>query len=199
MLASAVAIAALGGVAIWLLSDDDEGGGDDAPVDAPAAETVDPIPDLPRRWTKAVNPAGGFAIGVPPGWSEGREGAKTTLRSPGGSVVVAITADRSDEALEQDLDAYALGIAERLEPAAEQRPLRPLPESGDPDYETAGALVIDAGSSEGGAKRLDVIVVRRRGLAAYPLLIASDAAVKPAELNPLAARLVRSLRGRPSG
>jgi hypothetical protein len=198
MIAAAVAIAGLGGVAVWLLSDDEDGS--DATEPAPPAETADPIPRLPAGWTKSVNAAGGFALGVPPGWSEQSDRAKTTLRSPGSSVVVAITADRSEDALDQDLDAYALGIAERLEPGAQQRPLRPLPRSDDPAYETAGAVVIDAPASDtGGAKRLEVIIVRRRDLAAYPLLIASDAAVERAELDPVTAKLVRSLRGRPAG
>jgi hypothetical protein len=197
MIAAAIAIAGLGGVAVWLLSDDEDGSDGSEP--APPAETADPIPRLPPGWTKSMNAAGGFALGVPPGWNDQRDGAKTTLRSPRSSVVAAVTADRSEDALDQDLDAYALGIAERLEPGAEQRPLRPLPRSDDPDYETAGAVVIDipAGAG-GGAKRLEVIVVRRRDLAAYPLLIASDAAVKRAELDPLTAKLVRSLRGRPA-
>lgn len=201
LIGAAIAIAAFGGLAIWQLSDDD----DESPErPAAAPETAEPLPPLPPRWTKAANAAGGFALGVPPGWSEKESGARTTLRSPGSSVVVAITADRSDEALATDLGEFAGGVLERLAPGAEQRPLAEVAPAA-PGYEGAGAVAIDEGAtgpgrtSAAGRKRLEAIVVRRTGLAAYPILIASASTVKPAALDPLVSRIVRSLRGRPAG
>jgi len=201
MVATALAIAVLGGLAIWQLSDDSEG-----PATAPATapEVADPLPELPPRWTKSANLAGGFALGVPPGWTEKRAGARTTLRSPGSAVVVAVTADRTGEALEEDLGEFAAGILERLEPGAEIRPVADPPGIDAPGYETAAAEAIDtavpeAGPGVAGRKRLQVVVVRRTDLAAYPVLVASDAAVKRAELDPIVARIVRSIRGRPAG
>jgi len=199
LIAAAVAVAGVGGLAIWQLSDDE----DEAPErSTPPPEIADPLPKLPPRWTRTVNRKGGFALGVPPGWSRKQAAARTTLRSPGSIVVVAVTADRTDEALNADLDEFAAGVLERLEPGADQQPLTDVPAPA-PGYETAGAVAIDeAASGQGGRavvgrKRLEAIVVRRIALAAYPILVASDAAVKRAQLDPLVRRIVRTLRGRP--
>ena len=199
LIATAVAVAAFGGLAIWQLSDDEDGG-PEGPT--PPPEVADPLPKLPPRWTKTVNRAGGFALGAPPGWSRKNSAARTTLRSPGSIVVVAVTADRTDEALTADLDEFAAGVLERIEPGAEQRPLTDVPAPA-PGYETAGAVAIDeatngqGGRAVVGRKRLEAIVVRRTALATYPILVASDASVKRAQLDPLVRRIVRTLRGRP--
>ena len=193
--AAAVAIACLAGLGIWQLGEDDDDGGVQETL-APPPETADPLPELPRGWTKTANDAGGFALGVPPGWSAKAAGAKTTLKSPGSGAVVSVTADRTNEALEAQLDAYATGIAERLAdgeaPAATE-----IPKTLGPGYEAAAVTVPPAPAKGGRQHRLEVIVVRRPELAAYPILVASNPAVKPGELDPIVSKLVVSLRGRP--
>jgi hypothetical protein len=36
---------------------------------ATPVETSDPVPELPRKWSRHVNSRAGFAVGLPPGWS----------------------------------------------------------------------------------------------------------------------------------
>ena len=189
------------------------GCGEDSGSDEPASaatvttETADPLPKLPRGWTSTVNEAGGYAVGVPPGWSEKQSAAKTTLRSPGSAVVASVTADRSNEALEANLAEYSAGIAMEVAPGVISRPIDKPPVPDLAGYESAGVTVLDGDApppvrGQGVAatgQRLQVVVVRRIGLAAYPVLVAGSAAIKPRQLDPVANELVRSLRGRPVG
>lgn len=187
----AISVAALIGVGP---SDDDEA----APL-APPPETADPLPQLPAGWTASENDAIGVAVGVPPGWTSKSTDAKTTLRSPGSTVVVSVTADRSGEALQADLTDYALRIAEDLqgETAVSIDPNDTEQPGGGPGYEVA-SVTANATRTGGGAERtLQVVVVRRPELAAYPMLIASGPNVDPAELRPIVNEIVASLRGRP--
>jgi hypothetical protein len=194
LIVAGFAVAAIAAVGISQI-----GGDEDAPEPSPAPplETADALPALPRGWKKAVNPAGGFAIGVPPGWSVKSGGAKTTLKAPGSPVVVSITADRTGEALEADLQAYATGVASRLQPDRVPVPLADPPAPRDPAYQSAGATTAANTAGKGGERRIEVIVVRRTAIAAFPVLVASDAAVKPNALDPIVHTLVGSIRGRP--
>lgn len=194
LIIAGVAIACLGVLAAIELGSDEEDSGEPP---APPPETADPLPPLPRGWSKTANEAAGFALGVPPGWSAKEAGAKTTLRAPRGPVVVRVTADRTDEALEADLGEYANGIAARLAPRSPVAPSRPPPVPGNPGYESAAVTVVRVAPPQGRGQRIEIVVVRRPQLAAYPVLIASDQGVDPNELDPLVTKLVRSLRGRP--
>ena len=182
-----IAVAVLAALAVWQLGDDESA--DTAAQPPPPPETADPLPTLPRHWTPHVNEGGGFAVGVPPGWSVKDAAAQTTLRSPGSAVAVRITADRTNEALEADLGELAAAIAEAIEPGGEPARLRP-PAKLVAGYEAAGVRA---------AARLEVFVVRRAGLAAYPVLVASGEGVGRRQLDPIVRRLIRSLRGRPIG
>ncbi|MGZ5310686.1 MAG: hypothetical protein ACXWZK_03050 [Solirubrobacterales bacterium] len=188
-LALATACLAIAAVAVISLIQGEEEEGASVRV-APPPETADPLPELPRGWSAETNAAGGFALGVPPGWSAKSAGEQTTLRSPGSSVVARVTADRTEAAVNAGLDEYAEGLLEEL---------------GGPDEAEAETMSAPAGyerstaSGEGpGGRRLDVFVVRRPELAAFPILVASDRAVKRAKLDPIVAELVGSLRGRPA-
>lgn len=191
VLTAAVAIAGLAGFGIWQLGEDD---GERQEL-APPSEISDPVFGLPRGWLKTANAAGGFGLGVPPGWSAKVVGAKTTLKSPGSGVVVSITADRSGEAVGAGLEGYAVGIAERLAGGATPRPAG-TPKMLGPGYEAAAVQVTQGAASASPGQRLEVVVVRRPELAAYPILVASGATVKRAQLDPIVNRLVASLRGR---
>ncbi|HEX2360393.1 MAG TPA: hypothetical protein VHH72_11325 [Solirubrobacterales bacterium] len=176
-------------------SDDEESAPDQEP---PPAETADPLPSQPPGWGKVASAAGGFALGVPPGWSQKSSGESVTLKSPGSTVVIRVTADRDDEALDSDLDAYATALLDELG-ASEGRAGDGLEvASGYQVASVSGRRAAAPGAPAGSqGDRLEVVVVRRPELAAYPILIASDAGVKPAELDPIVARVVSSLRGRP--
>ena len=196
MIIAAIALVCFAGIGIWQLSEDGSDSGSSSEETAAPRETTDPLPPLPRGWTGTVNAAGGFAFGLPPGWSEESVLAKSTVRSPGSAVVVSITADRTNEAVEADLADYATGVAQGLEPDSAPAPLPEAPKPREAGYESAGVIAPRDGSSGSGGQ-LRVIVVRRIGIAAYPILIASGRGVKQAELEPIVDRLVRSLRGRP--
>lgn len=173
-------------------------GSDEDPVPeiAPPPETADPVPPLPPGWVKTANAAGGFALGVPPGWSARSSGATTTLRSPGSAAVVRVTADRSESAVGSDIGEYATLLLEKLgaRPSAAARTGAATGLEAGAGYEIASATGEEPGS--GPRERLTAVVVRRPELAAFPLVVASAPAVKSAELDPIVAELVASLRGR---
>jgi len=197
----AIAIVAIAGLGIWQISSDDSNV--DTQSLAPPAETVDPLGTLPRGWTSTSNEAGGFALRVPPGWSIKNAGAKTTLKAPGSVVVVSVTADRSEDAIEAELQEYATSVVESLG-GESVRSVPDPPKAGGPGYEFAAAEGVKVpkvppgtGQAVVGPPRLEVIVIRRPELAAYPMLIVSGSPVKPAGIDPIVNKLVASLRGRP--
>jgi hypothetical protein len=183
----AIAVTVFAGLGIWQIASE-EG---DEPVElAPPPEIADPIPALPRGWSKAVNGTAGFAVGVPPGWPVKTVGGRTTFKSPGGTVVVAITADRSEEAIEADLQEYAVEVAQAIGASTAAAVPEP-PKAGGPGYESAAAEGMDED------RRVEAIVVRRPELAAYPIVVVSGAGVKRAEVDQIVNRIVSTLRGQP--
>ena len=185
MIRALVLVGSLAIVAISVLAivggDTDE---DDPPAIAPPPETVDAVPDLRPGWTVADNRTIGVAVGIPPEWRGKKPENQTLLSSPGNAAVVSITADRTANALQADLEDYALEVAAQIGGADAAVAKTPKPGLG---YEAAGARSGDT----------EVIVVRRPELAAYPMLVASAAGVKASELDPIVAEIVASLRGRP--
>jgi hypothetical protein len=188
----ACAIAALAGCG------DSDSDSEDTTATTAVAETTDPPAKLPRGWTTTVNEAGGYSIGVPPGWSERQSAAKTTLRAPGSPVVVSVTADRSDEALEADLRSFAEDVATEIGDASydEFSIAGGFEYAGASPYEIEGVLG-RGGRDQGVPQRVQVVIVRRPDLAAYPMVVVSDIKVKPLELNKILLPLIGSLRGRP--
>lgn len=193
-----LAATAITAIVVAAISIDRSGEGGDGEELTPPPETVDAAPKLPRGWIPAVNQEGGFSVAVPPGWSQQSSGNAMTLTAPSSAVVVRVTTDRSREALLADLPVYAEGIAARLEPEGVPEPIADPPGIDDPSYEVAAATVTSPPSGGQQNRRLEVFVVRRAELAVYPVLVASDARVKQAALDPVTRRLVRSLRGRPA-
>jgi hypothetical protein len=189
-------IAIVGVVVVAIVRSDSDDGDESAPEQPASVETADPLPPLPARWGKAANAEAGFALGVPPAWSQKSSGQTVTLKSPGSTAVIRVTGDRSPDAIDSNLDEYAAELLAGLGASGPPAPVGGLePAEG---YELAS--VSGMGASQGVAReRLQVVVVRRPQLAAFPILIASDAGVKPVELDPLVARVVSSLRGRPAG
>lgn len=189
LIVAVIAVAGIAALVVWNEREEDKDGEPRELVAPP--ETAERLPPLPRGWTKSANAVLGFVLGAPPGWSAKATSARTTLKSPGSAAVVSVTADRSEQALQVGLAEYARGVAERLTggAVAVEIEIAVLPASG---YEVARTR-----PKRTGRERLQVLVVRRPELAAYPLLVASDRSAKPAVLAPLVAGIVRSLRGRP--
>jgi hypothetical protein len=169
--------------------------GDDPPSPRPP-ETIDPLPKLPAGWSQTVNGSGGFAIGVPPGWAAKAAAARTTLRAPGNLVVVSATGDRTSDALELPLDDYATQVAEGLAAQGFEQLEVGEPEERKSPYEAAAVTATGIPEGGGAPQTLEVVIVRRPDLAAYPMLIASVAEA-PAKERTQAQASVASLRGRP--
>jgi hypothetical protein len=166
----------------------------DEPTITKPAETVDEAPELPKRWTRLVSRAGGFSVGVPPGWKARNRGGTALLRPKDRLVVVSITADRSAEALGAGLDDYAEETAKRL-PGLRNLRLKPAGPFEGARY--PGFAVRGTGTAKGGVReRLLVVVMRRPELAAYVALVASNARA-PARRERQAKRILRTLTGRP--
>jgi hypothetical protein len=175
------------------------GCGEDDGGEAPErrTETVDHLPELPAEWKRYVNDRAGFAIGLAPGWKAERRGTSTLLRSPDHLVAVSISADRTPEALEARLEPFAAGAAKSL-PGFRNLKTR-KPRRFEQRY--TGVAVPARGRARESAvrQRLLLIVLRRKGIATYPVLIARNAERSSAFYGRQAVKIVRTLRGRPIG
>lgn len=167
----ALATASIGLVALAIAGIFAIGSGEDTAREiAPPPETADPLPPLPRGWDEIANAAGGFALGVPPGWSAKSAARTTTLRSPGSAAVVRVTADRSPGAIHSDIEEYAAQLLQKLgaEPTGTARSGAATGLEAGAGYEVASASGTKAEGE--GRERLRAIVVRRPELAAFPLV-----------------------------
>lgn len=161
-------------------------------------ERLDSLPRLPAGWGVHVNPSGGFAFALPPGWQARDSGTYTVVRSFDRLVAVSVGADRTREALTLPLGEFATrtllalqGFEGELDPSEP----RQLPHRYD-------AVAVEAeGTAErsGVAQRVQLVVMRRGGLATITVAIAANAipAATPSEL--IAERMVETLRSRPVG
>jgi hypothetical protein len=176
------------------------GDGSDGPDSSrPVTETVDPVPKLPRGWKPHVNRDGGFALGVPPGWSARAHGAHSELRSPDRLVAISIAADRSEETLAIPLPELARTTLDAGLPGIrklEARDPRPNRHRYDAVSLAASAL---AGKDPPVRERLTLIVIRRQGLATYTALAAENTEASARPHREEIERALRSLRGRPIG
>jgi hypothetical protein len=183
-------------VAIAMLALPGCGGDDSEPMPRPQ-ETLDRPAPLPPGWRTAVDRAAGFSIGVPQGWAVKQRGSRTVVRSPDGLAAVSVAADRTDEALELPLRRYAVQAANALGDEGFEALRVGDPERLEGRYEGA---VVKARGTQGKTdvdQRIEVIVLRRRGIAVYAILVALSAAQDPELHSPELESIVRSLRGRP--
>jgi hypothetical protein len=111
-------------------------------------------------------------------------------------VVVSVSADRTSDALELPLDDYAKQVADGLASQGFDQLQVAEPEPTDSAYEAVSVTATGIRTGSGVPQRLEVVIVRRPDLAAYPVLIASSTGAPPRELA-RAATSVSSLRGRP--
>ena len=176
------------------------GGSGDEPEPAPApepapSETVDHLPQLPDDWTPYVNRRGGYALGLPRGWTAERRGANTLIRSYDRLVAISIASDRSAGGLEVPISDYASRAAEALpgfEDGLEVKAGQPFPHR----YE--GIEVRAVGIARNGIdQRTSVIVLRRGRVATLTIVIAKNAELTAGPSKGVAERIVETLRSRP--
>ena len=159
-------------------------------------ETIDRLPDLPPGWHEHVNPAGGYAFGLPRGWKASDRGSTTEVRSFDRLVAIHFGADRTGEALALDPGEFATralagapGYEEPLEPGA-PRPFRHR-------YKAARASASGRSAETGVALDVSMIVMRRDRTAVLSALIAANASADARASRRLAERVVATVRSRP--
>jgi hypothetical protein len=168
------------------------GGDEDAPAPRPAEIADAPAKQFPGG-TVAVDEGAGFTIGVPHGWSASRESGVTVLGSPDGVVTVAVTADRTEEALETAPDAIAQSAIESLPgienaKVAAAQPFRAF-------YPAVSAAGTATRTGDGLRQELRSFVLTRPDLAVFTVLASRNAKAR-SPFNSQVDAIVRSLRGR---
>lgn len=162
------------------------------------AETAEELPRLPRGWEPHANPAAGFALGRPPGWSAREDGAITVLTAPDELVVVSISADRTSEALELEPGEFAratLGALAGYEPSLDAA----RTERFGHRYAAAEARANGVAAKSGVRQEVRVIAMRRDRLAVITAVLAANAERRTAAEQAQALQALRTLRTRPVG
>ena len=167
----------------------------DADVEAPR-ETAQPVPELPPGWKVDRNDAGGFAVGVPPGWPARAEGAQTELRSQDRLVVITITPDRTNELIEADLEELAESTGVRY---GEQFDDFRLGKTARYRHAYDGYSVTAEGKRDGVAQDLELILLRRGRIVTFTVIVQRNEKFGTGAYAPTIDRVVRSIRSRPVG
>jgi len=162
----------------------------------PSRETVDPLDELPPGFRRFEEVRGGFALGVPRGWTAERHGPNALIRSYDRLVALSITPNRSRRAQEVPLDDFASRTASALKGFREPvRPGRPHP------YEHRyPAVQVRAKATERKSdvrERLRVIVLRRKDLVTFTAIVAANAKRHSEPAENLALKVLHTLRSRP--
>jgi hypothetical protein len=169
-------------------------GGSDTSTTTRPAETTDPPAKPPKGWQTYINPVAGFSVSVPPAWTVEPSGGSSLLRSPDKVVAISITADRTDEALKAPLESYAADTLKNLSGFTGLKPTGVRPYKAQ--YPAAIATADGKLTSSGVKQRLTLVVLRREGIAAYPVLASRNAGVGSPFVKQINA-VIHSLRGRP--
>ena len=176
----------------------------DEPEGPPKVEKPESVGGLPAGWTVVKNSAQGFSLGAPPGWREGGEclaggtepGSVTILCSPDKLVTLSVAADRTDEALELDPAEFAArtitGLADSYDGLESGKPRR-----FEAHYD--GASVEGSGKAVGTGVNQDVqvVVLRREGVANFTAVIAANADKPTGPAVKLAEESLETLRSQP--
>jgi hypothetical protein len=169
---------------------------DQPPPKRQHAEDADPVPDLPSGWKPYLNRAGGFAVGLPPGWKASRRGTGSLIRSYDRLVAVSISPDRTPDAQELGLDRFATralialpGVTADVQPSD--------PKRYDHHYDAVQSNYEAKDPKSGVNERASVIVIRRDHLVTFTVLIAANADPKSGPSEQLARKLVATLRSQP--
>jgi hypothetical protein len=161
-------------------------------------ETRHKVGDLPGGWKVQVNQAGGFALGLPPGWNAADRGISTSVRSFDRLVAVSITPDRTAEALEiplKDFATRALAALPGFERELEPGPARRFRGR----YQGIEVRGTGTAAESGVRQRVRLVVLRRNAIVIFTIVIASSTRPSARASENLAERMVRTLRSRPIG
>jgi hypothetical protein len=158
-------------------------------------ETFQEVPDLPPGWKVHANRAGGFALGVPPGWKPDDRQASTRVRSFDRLVAVSIAPDRTVEGLEIPLEDFATrtlaalpGFEGELDPGPSRRF----------KHRYNGIEVRAAGKAETGVReQVRVVVLRRDEIVTFTAVMAVNAKPAAHASERLAERMLGTVRSRP--
>jgi hypothetical protein len=171
--------------------------GESSAVDQPTeAETAQTLPELPRGWSEYRNAAGGFALGLAPGWRSREIGTRSLIRSPERLVALTISADRTDNALALEPGASAIRTLEALPgfeggvDPGDPRPLR---------HRYQAVQVEATGTSKGIRQRLRLVLLRRDDVAVITALVAENADQDAGAQAETALAMLRTLRTQPVG
>lgn len=192
-----VAVAIVLVVGIGSCGGGDDGGEPPLPPPPPPPETRHRVPELPPRWKVHVNRAGGFVLGVPPGW-RARDRLDTTLvRSFDRLTAVSIVPDRNPDAAALPLADFATrafaalaGFTEEPEPGRERQ--------FEHRYNALELRARARAEQSGIRQRVRLIILRRARHVTFTVVIASHLRRGGASER-VAERMVRTLRSRPVG
>ncbi|MDQ3729236.1 MAG: hypothetical protein M3355_06560 [Actinomycetota bacterium] len=165
------------------------------PVERPE-ETFDTLPELAPGYVEFENRDAGVAFGRPPGWKADANGGATTLTAPDELVAVAISADRTDDAVALDPKEFAAQAAEALPGfAAKLATSKARPFA----HRYTGAVVMAEGVAKGSGvvQRIQVIALERQGIATVSAVIFENRERDPEAEIKQALEAIRTLRTRP--
>jgi hypothetical protein len=171
------------------------GGGGETTTTSSVVETPQALPKLPPGWRPVVNQSEGFAFGLPPGWqARETQSGTSVLRTVDRRIAVSISADRTDQALNQPLGDYTTGAAKSLGGLSRIKVL-----GTNPLRDRYSAVEVRAsGLGTGGIKEQAVLVgLRRDHLATFVVASLRRAGVPNAIYGAQVTRIVKTLRSRP--
>jgi hypothetical protein len=180
------------------------------PEPAPPArppERAESVPKLPAGWTELERRELGFALGVPPGWRDGRDclpkgrdpGPAALLCSPDKLVTLTISADRTDEALELPPREFAVRALQSLEESAYRSLNRGRALPFRDHYEAAVVRARGELAQTRVEQDVTLIVLRRDAIANFTAVIAANANKPTGAHVKFGERAVKSLRSQPVG
>jgi hypothetical protein len=161
--AGAFTVAALG---------DRSGGDQSAATEPPRRVQVAPAgpqPQLPAGWRRVRNDAGGFTVGLPPGWTARRSDRTLVLRSRDRTLAIALGADRSTPGRVATPTRYAHEAISSLRGYRDLRSSPPRRLSKSP-YPGAVATATGTFRATGVRQAITLVALQRRGAATFTLL-----------------------------
>jgi hypothetical protein len=194
-------------------------GGDSATTTTAPVETVDPLPKLPAHWHHLTSKAEGFGLGVAPRWRHGAPCLGNTKHrgkprhkrgKPNGLDVVVLCAPDllATVSIAVDRSAAALGVpveefATRAFAGVDKSRYGGTLGVGKPHpfghlYDAVAVAGKGKLRGSGFAQDVELIVLRRAGLANFTVVVASNAAHATGAERRQAERMVRTLRDEPA-
>lgn len=161
-------------------------------------ETADEPPQLPADWKPYVNTAGGFVLGLPPGWTAKELGASALVRSFDELVSIQVTPDRTAEAIHFDPGKFATRALEAV-PGYEGHLVASKPKRYDHRYDGVSVKATGVAKGSGVHQDVELIFLVRPKVVAFTVLVAANADPAAADARALATDVVATLRSRPPG